>query len=157
MPGRRCTAALLLAACCATVPACGRKTFVKPPELVAPERIDSLAAANGPDGIRLTWARPTRYADGSRMYDLGAFRVERSADGVAFAALATVEVTDRDRLQQARRFRWADPDTVVGQTYQYRVISLTTDGYVSQPSNVATLERAIPTPAPKPSPTPARR
>jgi hypothetical protein len=150
-------AALLVAAACAALPACGRKTLVKPPELVAPERIQNLTATNGPDGIRLTWERPTRYADGSRMFDLGAFHVERSMAGIAFAPLATVEVTDRDRIQQVRHFRWVDADTSVGLTYQYRVISLTTDGYVSQPSNIATLERAIPTPAAKPTPTPASR
>jgi hypothetical protein len=153
MPGRRWIAALLLAVGAVTGVACGRKTLVKPPELVVPERIDNLAASNGPDGIRLVWSRPVRYADTTRMFDLGAFRLERSANGVAFSTLATIEVTDRDRLQQEHRFHWTDSGTDVGQTYRYRVFSLTTNGYVSQPSNVATLERAMPAPTPGPSPT----
>jgi hypothetical protein len=145
----------MLALCGTSVmlPACGRKTAVKPPELVAPEAISSLAASNAADGVTLTWTRPTKYADGARMADLGAFRVERSTDGAPFAPLATIEVTDRERIQQERRFRWLDADTAVGDTYQYRVISATTDGYVSQPSNVVTIERAIPTPAPRPTAT----
>lgn len=149
--------ALLLSALCAAglaLPACGRKTLVKPPELVAPETIDSLSATNGADGIRLIWRRPVKQADGTRLSDLGAFRVERSTAGAPFSAIATVEVTDRDRLEQARRFRWLDADTVLGETYQYRVFSFTTDAYVSQPSNIVTVERAIPTPAPARTPTP---
>ena len=60
----------------------------------------------------------------------------------------------RERLQQERRFGWVDTDTVLGQTYQYRVISLTTDAYVSEPSNFVTVERALPPPVPTRTPTP---
>lgn len=147
MSRRRFAALLLLIAL-----ACGRKTIVKAPELVVPERIDNLAATNGPDGIRLSWRRPERYADGSRMYDLGAFRVERSTAGGVFLPAATVEVTDRERLQQERHYTWVDTDTVLAQTYQYRVISVTTDAYVSDPSNVVTLDRALPSPVPTRTP-----
>ncbi len=134
--------------------ACGRKTIVKAPELVAPERIDNLTAANAVEGIQLSWRRPERYADGSHMYDLGSFRVERGVGSDVFVAVKTVEVTDRERFQQERRFGWTDTDTVLGQTYRYRVVSETTDGYVSEPSNVAILERAQPTPTPARTPTP---
>jgi hypothetical protein len=134
--------------------ACGRKTIVKAPELVAPERIDNLAAANAVEGIQLSWRRPERYADGSHMYDLGSFRVERGVSSDVFVAVKTVEVTDRERFQQERRFAWTDPDTVLGQTYRYRVVSETTDGYVSEPSNVAILARAEPPPTPARTPTP---
>jgi hypothetical protein len=137
--------------------ACGRKTAIKPPEFVAPATIASLAAHNTADGIRLTWRRPATYADGSRMEDLGAFRLERSAARGPFTPIATVAVTDRDRIQKARRFRWLDVAVAVGETYQYRVISFTTDGYVSQPSNVVTIERSVPTPAPAPTATPQAR
>ena len=153
MPHCRRASALLIAAlglAGATLPACGRKTPVKPPELVAPEPIDTLAATNAADGVQLTWRRPVKYADGSRMADLGAFQLQRSNAGAPFSTIATVEVTDRDRIQQARHFRWVDIDPVPGETYQYRVISLTTDGYVSQPSNIATIAREIATPAPAP-------
>jgi len=144
-----CGAAILL-------PACGRKTPVRPPELIAPQRIDNLTASNASDGIQLSWHRPTKYADGTRMTDLGGFRVERATPGTPFAPVATIEIADRDRIRQEQRFRWVDPDTQVGETDEYRVISFTTDGYVSQPSNVVTIERAIPTPAPAHTPTAGR-
>src|SRR5579862_2072355 len=137
--------------------ACGRKTIVKAPELVAPARIDNLTAANAVEGIQLSWRRPERYADGSQMYDLGSFHVERGVGLEVFAPVHTVEVTDRERFQQERRFGWTDTDTVLGQTYRYRVVSETTDGYVSQPSNVAILERAQPSPTPSPARTPTPR
>jgi hypothetical protein len=146
---------VMLALCAGLIilSACGRKTAVKPPELVAPEAISNLAAINAADGVALTWARPTKYADGARMADLGAFRVERRTESTPFASLATIEVTDRERIQQERRFRWLDVDTTVGEIYEYRVISSTTDGYVSQPSNVVTIVRSLPTPAPRPTAT----
>ena len=93
-------------------------------------------------------------ADGSRMTDLGAFRIERSTADSPFTPIATLAVSDRDRFQQERRFRWVDTDTTVGGIYQYRVVSFTTDGYGSEPSNIVTIERAIPTPAPTVAPTP---
>jgi hypothetical protein len=157
MRDRSAASVLLFAALCGAAlggPACGRKTPVRPPELVAPEPISTLAATNAADGVLVSWQRPVKYVDGTRMLDLGAFRVERSAGGAPFSPIATVEVTDRDRIQQARRFRWLDTDTVAGATYQYRVLSFTTDAYVSQPSNVITIERAPPTPAPAPTATP---
>jgi hypothetical protein len=155
MRGRAARRTLLLAASCLLLlPTCGRKTAVRPPELVAPETIDNLAAKNVADGVRLSWRRPTQYVDGTRMNDLGAFRVERSAAGDPFVPVATIAVTDQERFQRERRFRWVDTDTVIGRTYQYQVVSLTTDDYVSAPSNIVTIERALPPPAPAAAATP---
>jgi len=158
MLARAVAVALPLIVVCSALalPACGRKTPVRPPELVAPERIDNLTASNASDGIQLSWRRPTKYADGSHMTDLGGFRVERATPGIPFAPVATIEIADRDRIRQEQRFRWVDPDTQVGETYEYRVIAFTTDAYVSQPSNVSAIERAIPTPAPAHTPTAGR-
>lgn len=147
MPARRCLLALCLGGLgLLMLPTCGRKTPVKPPELVAPKPIENLAARNVNDGIRMSWRRPTEYMDGSRMRDLGAFRIERSSNGAPFVPVATIAIGDQDRFRQERSFRWTDTDTEVGVTYQYQVISETTDDYVSFPSNIVTLERAIPTP-----------
>jgi hypothetical protein len=147
---------LLVALCAAglVLAACGRKTAVRPPELVAPATIDTLTASNVAEGIRLAWRRPATYVDGTRMNDLGAFRIERSSGGSPFSRIATVAVTDQERFQREHRFRWLDSDTSVGQTFQYRVISSTTDEYVSAPSNIVTIERQIPTPAPTSAATP---
>jgi hypothetical protein len=154
--GARCAAgAALVTAVALLSAACGRKTFIRPPELAAPQRIENLAAANVADGVQLAWARPKTYSDGSRMTDLGAFTIERSTGGGPFVPVGTVEVTDRERLQQERRFRWVDTGASVGEIYAYRVLSATTDGYVSEPSNVAAIERAVPTRgAVVPTPTP---
>ena len=69
---------------------------------------------------------------------------------IQLADNAEVE-TDRERLRQERYYGWVDAETVLGETYRYRVISVTTDAYVSQPSNIATIARALPSPPPRPA------
>lgn len=149
----------VLAVAAILLPACGRKALPKPPEFAAPRTISDLRATSTRDGIMLAWSRPREYADGSTLDALGQFVVERhptSASG-EFVSIATLEVTDRERFRQTRTFRYIDHDSVLGSSYQYRVISSTTDGYTSAPSNVVTIERTVPpenTRANSPSPTP---
>jgi predicted small lipoprotein YifL len=131
--------------------ACGRKGPVKPPELAVPETIEDLQAANEADAILISWGRPSRYADRTRMSDLGEFRLERAAgDALAYETIAVLPVTDRDRFRQIKRFRFADRGVSDGVNYRYRVVSATVDGYVSAPSNVIAIEREVP-PAPTPT------
>ncbi len=136
-------AAVLLLMCTA----CGRKAPPRSPEDVRPATITDLSATNTPEGIQLSWSRPRTYADGSRMPDLGGFVIER-ADGAephaSFARLETIAVSDRDRFRQVKRFRHLDRGTTPGLTYRYRVVSFTVDRYFSAPSNLVTIERAIP-------------
>jgi hypothetical protein len=151
----RPTVGVLLAAATILVVAlngCGRRTDVKPPQLVAPEAIEKLAAKNEEKGIRLSWERPNEYVDGSTMQDLAAFRIERSIADGPFLTLRRVEVTDRDRFRQIRRFRLMDVGVTASERYRYRVVSFTLDGYVSAPSNVVEIERVVP-----PPPTPASK
>jgi hypothetical protein len=115
---------------------CGRKTLPKPPELVVPETISSLAGASTPEGVALTWNRPERCADGSRMIDLAGFRVERQHGQLPFTQIADLPVEDRDRFRQIRHFRHLDANVERGASYRYRVFSYTLDEYVSEPSNV---------------------
>jgi hypothetical protein len=143
------TSALVVTATLAATGGCGRRTDVKPPQLVAPQAIEKLAASNEEDGIRLSWERPDEYVDGSAMRDLAAFRIERSLADGPFLPLRRVEVTDRDRFRQIRRFRLMDADVKPHERYRYRVVSFTLDGYVSAPSNVVEIERIA---APPPSP-----
>jgi hypothetical protein len=148
--------ALCLIALCAAalgILTCGRKTPVRPPTMVAPETIDGVTASNAPDGVHLSWPRPAKRADGTRMSDLGGFRVQRGLGDAPAVTIATVVVTDRDRIQQERHFAWLDTDVSVGATYRYYVLSFTTDDYVSRPSNIVTITRAIPTATPPPTPT----
>lgn len=124
---------------------CGRKTDVKPPEFAAPEVIE-LGAENRTEGVRLSWPRPRTYADGSTMYNLAGFRVERRQNGGVFTQVAELPVTDRERFRQIRRFHYLDRSVLEGGRYEYRVLSFTLDGYVSEPSNVASITRILPTP-----------
>jgi len=142
-----------LAALLVQAAACGRKTDVKPPQLVAPEAIAQLKAENESEGIRLRWERPRDYVDGTTMSDLAGFRIERRSGDGDFAELRRVEVEDRYRFQQVRRFLFLDTATEVGRDYEYRVFSSTLDGYESGPSNTVVITRQIPTAA---AATPAR-
>jgi hypothetical protein len=141
-------------------PGCGRKAPPRAPEDVLPKTIADLTATNTAEGVQLSWSRPRLYADGTRMLDLGGFVVERatgSAPRAAFERLIVLEVSDRDRFRQLKRFKHLDHTTTVGTPYRYRVVSFTTDRYFSEPSNVVTLERKIPDEEPHaPLPTPQR-
>jgi hypothetical protein len=111
------------------------------PADVLPKTITDLNANNTADGIQLSWSRPTLYADDSRMTDLGGFIVERAAAAEPFQRIAVLEVSDRDRFRQLKRFRYVDRDTIVDTPYQYRVVSFTLDGYFSAPSTIVAVER----------------
>ena len=148
-----CGFACAFACCaCAVLAACGRKGPVKPPEYTRPAPIEDLSAKNEGDAILLTWKRPDTYADQSRMTDLGEFRLERATGGAGeFATIAVLPVTDRERFRQIKRFRFADRGVAEGESYRYRVVSSTVDGYASAPSNTVQIVReaaqaATPTP-----------
>lgn len=142
---------ILLASAVLLLPACGRKTPVKPPELAAPKQIADLRADNRPDGIQLTWGRPRVYEDDSRMLNLAGFRVERSSGEAKGETLGELRLTDQERFQQTRQLRYLDRTALPNAEYQYRVFAFTLDGYVSRPSNLVVISREPPTP-PAPSP-----
>lgn len=137
--------------------ACGRKTEVKPPEFVAPRMITEVALTTRPDGVGLSWTRPTEYVDGTTMEDLSGFVIERSRHNEPFRELARVEVTDRGRFQKERRFSYVDTAVIENATYHYRVVAFTTDGYYGAPSGAATLTWEPPHPSPSPTAAPPRR
>jgi len=125
-------------------PGCGRKAPPRPPEDVLPRPLADLAASNLADGVQLSWSRPQLYADGERMTDLGGFVVERATgDELQYQKIATLEVTDRDRFRQIKRFKHLDRDVTIGIAYRYRVVSFTLDRYFSPPSNAVTIERTL--------------
>ncbi|MCS6924805.1 MAG: fibronectin type III domain-containing protein [Candidatus Binatia bacterium] len=124
--------------------ACGRKTAVRPPELVAPEPVRNLTLAVEDNAIQLRWERPQRYMDGSEMDDLGGFIVLRAVQGggeapAPFTQIAVVPVEDRDRFRQAKRFSYTDAQLTPGTLYRYRVQAFTLDGHYSRPSNTVEL------------------
>ncbi len=129
---------------------CGIKTRPRPPEDVRPEPIADLRAKSVAKGIELAWSRPDRYQDGARMRDLDEFVVLRGSAEGALAELTTLPITDRERFQQQRHLLFLDTGALMNHRYRYRVISRTTDGYESVPSNEAMLTRTVPPPAPDP-------
>ncbi len=129
---------------------CGIKTRPRPPEDVRPEAIADLRATSVANGIELAWSRPERYQDSSRMRDLGEFLVLRGSDDGALAELTTLPVTDRERFEHQHRLLFLDTGALMNHRYRYRIISRTTDGYESVPSNEASLTRTLPPPPPDP-------
>ena len=135
---------LLLPVSLSIFPACGRKTDVRPPELVAPEPVGDLTLEVADKGVTLHWGRPQKYVDGSNMDDLGGFAVLRATqDGQgkvgAFSQVATIPVDDRDRFRKAKRFTYTDEQLTAGTLYRYRVQVFTLDGYSSSSSNTVEL------------------
>ncbi len=137
--------------------ACGRKTEVKPPEFVAPRMVTEVALTTRPDGVAVSWTRPTEYVDGTTMEDLAGFVIERSRHNEPFRELTRVAVTDRGRFQKAKRFEYVDTAVMDGAVYHYRVVAFTTDGYYSAPSGAATIQWEPPSPSASAGATPAAR
>ena len=137
------TGVFVLAAIAATFPACGRKNAPVAPELVRPETPEDLAAVATPEGVRLSWLRPTRYSGGGRMNDLEGFLVQRAtgtgAVSAAYSQVGKLTLTDQNRFRKERRLEWVDTTATPGETYFYRVIALTLDGYRSIPAGPVSL------------------
>ncbi len=139
----------MLAAVCVLVsalvlPACGKKTPVRPPELVLPEPTGDLTLEIEKGGVVLRWGRTQRYVDGSEMDDLSGFVVMRATQDAqakisSFTKVATIPVEDRDRFRKAKKFTYTDTQLTAGTLYRYRIQSLTADGYESDLSNTAEL------------------
>ena len=125
-------------------PACGRKTPVRPLDLVVPSPIEGLAVTNVDKGIEVAWDRPTRYADGMQMLDLAGFRIERRRPCCGFVPRQLVEVEDRQRFRRAKRFRWVDEQVDAGESYTYRISAYTLDSYESKPTESEPIVREIP-------------
>ena len=120
---------------------CGVKSQPIPPEAARPEKIAGLEAANAKEGIRLTWIRPENYAGGAKMKDLGSFSISRAEEGKPAEKIGDIQVHDEGRFQVQNNFEFIDGSTILGKTYHYQVISSTTDGYVSEPSNDVSIVR----------------
>jgi hypothetical protein len=129
---------------------CGVKSVPIPPEAARPEKIQNLEAISANNGVRLSWTRPENYAGGQRMRDLAGFTIARAGADGSYQKLGDVPITDQGRFQLQHTFTYTDSAAEIGSTYRYYVISNTTDGYKSEPSNVATIARRAPKPPPNP-------
>ena len=104
-----------------------------------------------------------RYVSGHSMRDLGGFVLLRGEGNQPFQPLVELPVTDQERFSPQRTYSYVDDETQVGNSYRYEIVSRTTDGYTSMPSNEVKFTRvqphktvkpqnlALPTPAPLPT------
>ncbi|HTY55327.1 MAG TPA: hypothetical protein VMB26_09005 [Candidatus Binataceae bacterium] len=120
---------------------CGIKTKPRAPEDVRPEQIVDLRATSVADGIQLAWTRPDRYQNHDQMRDLSDFLVLRGTGNQPMVAVGKLPVTDQQRFQQQHHMLLVDRDAKLNQHYRYQIISETSDGYQSLPSNEAALVR----------------
>ncbi len=137
---------LLVAALLAVsiAPGCGVKSAPIPPEAARPQQILDLEAMPERHGIQLTWTRPEQYASGKSMHDLSGFTVMRADGQDQYQPIVEVPITDQERFQIATRFSYTDNTVAAGHYYRYEVVSHTTDGYKSLPSNEAALQYVRP-------------
>jgi hypothetical protein len=145
-------AVLLLAA---IAPGCGVKSAPIPPEAARPQQILDLEAIPERRGIQLSWSRPEQYASGQSMHDLGGFTVMRAEGQDQYQPIVEVPITDQERFQVASRFSYLDNTAAPNHYYRYEVVSHTSDGYKSLPSNEASLQYIRPQPVIPPAPASA--
>jgi hypothetical protein len=127
---------------------CGKKGDPRAPELATPKVIENLRATSEPNGVALTWNRPTEYVDGSQLKDLTGFVIFRKEISpacvdcpVPYRPLTTVEVEDREKFVKQSRYRYVDEETQPKMIYRYRVSSQLKDGSLSEPSNEVQIAR----------------
>ena len=82
----------------------------------------------------IRWKRAEHSADGTKLYDLAAFVVERRREGEdAWERIATVDVADQDKIRRRHDFSWRDT-TAGGGPVAYRVIAVDEDGEEGPPA-----------------------
>ena len=141
---------ILLLMLCASA-ACGKKGDPRAPELATPKVITNLAARLGPNGITLTWSRPTEYVDGTALKDLASFVIFRKEVSqscpdcpVPYRQLTTVNVEDREKFVRQKQYRYDDQEVRPDTIYRYRIASQLFDGSLSAPSNEVEVARSNP-------------
>jgi hypothetical protein len=130
---------------------CGKKGEPRAPELATPKVITNLAARSGPNGVTLTWSRPTEYVDGTALKDLASFVIFRKEVSqscpdcpVPYRQLTTVNVEDREKFVQQKQYRYDDQEVRPDTIYRYRIASQLFDGSLSAPSNELEVARSNP-------------
>jgi hypothetical protein len=128
--------------------ACGKKGDPRAPELATPKVIENLRASSVPNGVALTWRRPTEYVDGSELKDLTGFVIFRKEISpacpdcpVPYRPLTTVDVEDHQKFIKQKEYQYVDEETQPNMTYRYRVSSQLRDGSLSEPSNEVEITR----------------
>jgi hypothetical protein len=127
---------------------CGKKGDPRAPELATPRVIENLRAASDPNGVALTWSRPTQYVDGTELKDLVGFVIFRKEISptcvdcpAPYRPLTTVDIEDREKFVKQKQYRYLDEEAQQKMTYRYRVSSQLKDGSLSEPSNEVEITR----------------
>jgi len=127
---------------------CGKKGDPRAPELATPRVIENLRATSVPNGVALTWSRPTEYVDGSALKDLVGFVIFRKEISptcvdcpAPYRPLTTVDIEDREKFVKQKQYRYLDEEAQQKMTYRYRVSSQLKDGSLSEPSNEVEITR----------------
>jgi hypothetical protein len=130
------------------LPGCGKRGDPRAPELATPRVIENLRAAPVPNGVALTWSRPTEYVDGSELKDLVGFAIFRKDISptcvdcpVPYRPLTTVDIEDREKFVKQKQYRYLDEEAQQKMIYRYRVSSQLKDGSLSEPSNEVEITR----------------
>ena len=132
----------------ALAPACGKKADPRASEFVAPKPITNLSARPAPNGVSLTWNRPTEYMDGKEIKDLTSFVIFRKEISpscldcpVPYRQLTIVNVEDREKFVKQKQYRFDDGEVRAKTIYRYRVSAQLIDGSLSAPSNEVEISR----------------
>jgi len=127
---------------------CGKKSDLRAPELAAPKPVNNLSARPAPDGVTLTWNRPTEYIDGKEIKDLASFVIFRKEISpscldcpVPYRQLTIVNVEDREKFVRQKQYRYDDQEVHANAVYRYRVSAQLLDGSLSAPSNEVEITR----------------
>ena len=127
---------------------CGKKGDLRAPELATPKVIENLRATSVPNGVALTWGRPTEYVDGKELKDLMGFVIFRKDISptcvdcpVPYRPLTTVDLEDREKFVKQKQYRYVDEEVQPKMIYRYRVSSQLKDGSLSEPSNEVEIAR----------------
>jgi hypothetical protein len=127
---------------------CGKKGDLRAPELATPKVIENLRATSVPNGVTLTWSRPTEYVDGKQLKDLMGFVIFRKDISptcldcpAPYRPLTTVDLEDREKFVKQKQYRYVDEEVQQKMIYRYRVSSQLKDGSLSQPSNEVEIVR----------------
>lgn len=150
--------ALLLLA--ASLPGCGKKGPLIPPEALVPAAVRELQVRQQGNEFRISWIAPSREQGGRPLKDLAGFRLLRrdlAGDGSDCAACADawrlLSAIDLDYPGETRQlggsFLHFDRGLTVGSGYQYRLLAFSRSGGISQPatSAVRTLQPTVAPPA----------
>lgn len=135
--------ALLAILTVAVAAACGVRTEPRAPEDTAARAPDKIDADVRAKGVTITWTRPTKTVDGARLYDLAKFLVERQTGDGYFQTIATIDVTDLDRIRPQQTFQYVDTEVPPG-TVRYRVRAVAADGEPGVPTEPVPVTSGVP-------------